>query len=142
MRISDWSSDVCSSDLVDEDILSAILADDEAETLLLVEELDRSLAGADYGARHAATATAPKRPRRVWRASRRWRAQGPCWKPSWTLWAARLKTPSARWWLLLAAPRFRQSCLFCNCWRTRSTNWWWAAALPTPLCWLDRNSVV
>src|SRR3546814_8127707 len=43
---------------VDEDILSAILADDEAETLLLVEELDRSLAGADYGARHAATATA------------------------------------------------------------------------------------
>src|SRR3546814_12365784 len=80
MRISDWSSDVCSSDLVDEDILSAILADDEAETLLLVEELDRSLAGADYGARHAATATAPKRPRRVWRASRRWRAQGPCWR--------------------------------------------------------------
>src|SRR3546814_6838493 len=89
--MSDWSSDVCSSDLlagsrfaldlqfdgrhaavalaqgklkrlpfgeagqaglldcgnVDEDILSAILADDEAETLLLVEELDRSLAGAD-----------------------------------------------------------------------------------------------
>src|SRR3546814_19071549 len=32
---------------VDEDILSAILADDEAETLLLVEELDRSLAGAE-----------------------------------------------------------------------------------------------
>src|SRR3546814_1399683 len=45
---------------VDEDILSAILADDEAETLLLVEELDRSLAGADYGARHAATATRPE----------------------------------------------------------------------------------
>src|SRR3546814_16427523 len=61
MRISDWSSDVCSSDLLDradvhEHVFAAVIANDEAKTLLSIEEFYNAFAFTDDLRGHSAPA--------------------------------------------------------------------------------------
>src|SRR3546814_4183337 len=64
MRISDWSSDVCSSDLsglldradVHEHVFAAVIANDEAKTLLSIEEFYNAFAFTDDLRGHSAPA--------------------------------------------------------------------------------------